>query len=174
MPLTFGPKSKWGKDRPWYWRFGHYACQCEAEFPNYHLRNAHEVRFHPSYNMKPMTYREGDLKVNVHTQVKVYTQTPGQRLWSYLVLCALGWWRLFTHDIWLWVERIREERLERLSLQREEDEELRRVITRTLTLIRASEGAVVRDIQNEGGVVEIQADSSSSVTGIHSNTKEGK
>lgn len=100
MPLTFGPKKKWGGERPWYWRFGHYGCQCPAEFPNYHLRNAHDVRFHPSYNLETKTVGSGVYRES-ETKVKVYTQTPWQRFWLYLKLCTLGWWRLLTHDVWL-------------------------------------------------------------------------
>lgn len=87
--MRFQKKHKWGKDRRFLWRFGHYACSgnCCAEFPNFALRNAHDVRFHPQ-----IAYVMQDVK-------------PGffYRLFHYLYLCLYGWALFFTIDFPLWI-----------------------------------------------------------------------
>lgn len=71
--------------RPWYWRWGHYMCGgcCKAEFLNYHLRNAHDLRFHP-----------------VGDEVSL---SPARRSARYTWLVVRGWWMFVTGTLWRWV-----------------------------------------------------------------------
>lgn len=93
-------RNKWGTDRPLYWRFGHFACsgECNAEFPNHHLRNAHDVRFHPMFHRVPVapTYRTPP------QSTLIPVDSPRKRLGQYIALCVRGWWMFLTYNLPSW------------------------------------------------------------------------
>lgn len=85
--IELQPRNKFGANRPLYWRFGHYACsgRCEAEFANYALRNAHDLRFHPRVHY-------GDKQVS-----------DSRRRADYFKLLAQGWLMLARQVITSWL-----------------------------------------------------------------------